>query len=231
MKFLVLFLCFLIGAETLAPGTRGFLTRVERTVVQKLHTQGDVGRISQALFASFMGDDGEDDEADEELERLVDNLPSKRMRSGGKPKAKPKKIPLKPEFSRILNVGSIPEKRSVLCKLLAKPSEREGLALRFDLPELTHFAANVTVRRQDPYSILIAGTIDAQITASSTLLPPQDICGSFETLVLDSVSLGGASSEAISLSEATDYDEEVASNGDIDIGEICSQYFSLELFS
>jgi len=178
-----------------------------------------------------MGDDGED-EADEELERLVDNLPSKRMRSGGKPKAKPKKIPLKPEFSRILNVGSIPEKRSVLCKLLAKPSEREGLALRFDLPELTHFAANVTVRRQDPYSIKIAGTIDAQITASSTLLPPQDIYGSFETLVLDSVSFGGASSsEAISLSEATDYDEEVASNGDIDIGEICSQYFSLELFS
>ena len=48
---------------------------------------GDYGRISQALFASFMGDDGED-EADEELERLVDNLPSKRMRSGGKPKDK-----------------------------------------------------------------------------------------------------------------------------------------------
>jgi hypothetical protein len=40
----------------------------------------------------------------------------------------------------------VPERRPVLCKLLAKEKEREGLAERFDIPELLYFAANVTVR-------------------------------------------------------------------------------------
>ena len=173
-------------------------------------------------------------EEDAELERLVDNLPSKRMRSApsGKKarKARVKVVPLRPEFSRIINVGAVPEKRPVLCKLLAKPAEREGLALRFDLPELSHFAANVTVRRQDPYTILVEGTIEAHITAATQLLPPQEIFGSFETLVLDTVS-SGAAKESMSFEEATDYDEEIAPNGDIDIGEIAAQYFALEVFS
>lgn len=174
------------------------------------------------------------EEEDAELERLVDNLPSKRMRSApsGKKarKARVKVVPLRPEFSRIINVGAVPEKRPVLCKLLAKPAEREGLALRFDLPELSHFAANVTVRRQDPYTILVEGTIEAHITAATQLLPPQEIFGSFETLVLDTVS-SGAAKESMSFEEATDYDEEIAPNGDIDIGEIAAQYFALEVFS
>ena len=182
------------------------------------------------LAALYAG--GEEEDNDEELERLVDNLPSKRMRSApsGKKARKVKAVPPRPEFSRIINVASVPERRPVLCKLVAKPAEREGLSLRFDLPELSHFAANVTVRRQDPYTILIEGTIEAQITAASQLLPPQEISGSFETLVLDTVS-SGAAKDAMSFEDATDYDEEIAANGDIDIGEISAQYFSLEVFS
>jgi hypothetical protein len=187
-----------------------------------------------ALYAARKWDEN-DSEVEAELERrLIDNLPSKRMRSApsGKKarKDKVKSVPMKPEFSRILNVGSIPDKRPVLCKLLAKPAERQGLALRFDLPELSHFAANVTVQRQDPYTIRVEGTIEAHITTPSALLPPQEITGTFETLVLDSIS-SGAAKGAVSFSEATDYDEEIAPNGDMDLGEISAQYFSLELCS
>ena len=87
---------------------------------------------------------------------------------------KKKSAPVGPEFSRVLNVAQVrwqkkiktvngygwvslifsigqmkscqvPERRPVLCKLLAKEKEREGLAERFDIPELLYFAANVTV--------------------------------------------------------------------------------------
>lgn len=173
--------------------------------------------------------DAEGDLEDDDLESLVDNLPSKRMRSSFPKKIKkPKAVPVRAEFSRILNVASVPEKRAVLCKLLAKPQERAGLATRFDLPELSYFAANVTVRRQDPYTILVAGSIEAHITASA-LLPPQEIFADFDTLVLDNITSGKAS--GLTFEDATDYDEEIADNGDIDIGEIASQYFSLELYS
>ena len=59
-----------------------------------------------------------------------------------------KSHPAVPEFSRVLNVGQIPERRPVLCKLLAKEKERAGLALRFDIPEITYFSANVTISRR-----------------------------------------------------------------------------------
>jgi hypothetical protein len=50
----------------------------------------------------------------------------------------------------ILNLyhRQIPERRPVLCKLLAKDNERTALALRFDIPEITYFAANVTISRR-----------------------------------------------------------------------------------
>lgn len=183
----------------------------------------------KSFSAGDVDDDGRE-ATDEELEALADNLPSKRMRSSlsSKKGKKPKPAPARAEFSRIINVASIPDKRAVLCKLLAKPAERAGLALRFDLPELSYFAANVTVRRRDPYTLLIEGTIEARITAS-TLLPPQEVQADFDTLVLDNLSSGKVS--GLTFEDATDYDEEIGSNGDIDIGEIAAQYFSLELFS
>lgn len=177
------------------------------------------------VFSSLENDD-------DGLDELADMVPLKKMRASAgtkkTKKAKPKPIPLKPEFSRVLNIGSVPEKRPVLCKLLAKPSECAGLAERFDIPELSYFSANVTVRRQDPYTILVEGSIEAHISAGSkSILPPQEIFSSFETLVLDTISGTGG----MSFDDATDYDDEVAANGDIDIGEIAAQYFSLELFS
>lgn len=201
----------------LCPTRQAFLSR-----------RASLSLLQGKTFSAGDGDDGE--ATDEELEALADNLPSKRMRSSlsSKKGKKPKPAPARAEFSRVINVASVPDKRAVLCKLLAKPAERAGLALRFDLPELSYFAANVTVRRRDPYSLLIEGSIDAHITAS-TLLPPQEIKAEFDTLVLDNLTSGKVS--GLTFEDATDYDEEIGSNGDIDIGEIAAQYFSLELFS
>jgi len=189
------------------------------------------------------GDAGDKErEEKREMESLFGKMKGKRMGGGGggseasklKKKKKKKLAPLTPEFSRILNVASVPDRRSVLCKLLANPSERAGLAERFDLPELSYFAANVTVKRQDQSTILVVGKLEAHIKAGE-VLPPQQIFGDFDTLLL--IGGGGLADSATSASsgptfeDSTDYDDEIGANGDIDIGEIASQYLSLELFS
>lgn len=207
--------------------------RKEEVVKPKVKkvTNAENAPAAATTGAAAVEEEGGDSELDADMESLLDSLPSKRMRTaagkGKKAKTVVKAAPARPEFSRTLNVGSVPERRPVLCKLLAKPAERAGLAERFDIPELSYFAANVTVRRQDPYTILVEGTIEAHIQAAASL-PPQELVGTFDTLVLDTVSSGAAGS--MSFDDATDYDEEIQKNGDLDIGEIAAQYFYLELF-
>ena len=142
-----------------------------------------------------------------------------------KKKKKRKPIPLVPEFSRVLNTGQIPRDRPVMCRLLARDKEREGLAERFDMPEITYFSANVTAKRADRTSILVQGNLEAHIKAGK-LLRTDSIVTTFETMLLDNTGVG----IALSLEDATEYDDQVDENGDIDIGEIASQYLSLELF-
>ena len=131
-----------------------------------------------------------------------------------------------PYFPLCLNCTSqVPGRRPVLCKLLAKDHERVGLAARFDIPELIYFAANVTVSRRDPGSIIVTGDIEAHIKGGE-LMEPEVLEGDFETLLLDNTgSLNG-----VSFDEAMDYDDEVDKDGNIDLGEIAAQYLSLELF-
>jgi len=136
--------------------------------------------------------------------------------------------PSTPEFSRCLNVAQVSQ-RPVLCKLLAKEGERAALAERFDVPEISYFAANVTITRQDLSTILVEGNIEAIITAgrSSTALQlaPEKIEGDFSTLLLDNAS----AKTPIDFDSATDYDGEIGQDGVIDIGEIAAQYLSLEI--
>ena len=143
--------------------------------------------------------------------------------------AKKNKGPVGPEFSRVLNVGQIPGRRPVLCKLLAKESERAGLAERFDIPELTYFAANVTVSRRDAGSLVVTGDIEAHIKGGE-LMEPEVIESDFETLLLDNTvrptrwrrrrrcypllcltpfCLFQGSVSGVSFEEAMDYDDEV----------------------
>jgi len=74
-----------------------------------------------------------------------------------------------PEFSRLVNIGQIPPNRPVLCKILAKEKERNGLEKRFDIFKLEYFAANVTISRQNFESILVEGRFEAHIKSGRTM--------------------------------------------------------------
>lgn len=163
--------------------------------------------------------------------RRAERLLSKEM-SGMQLFAKKKKksvVPIMPEFSRIINVNQVPERRQVLCKLLAKDHERKGLAERFNIPEISYFSANVTLSRRESVSIFVAGALEAHIgIQAGEFSDTQVLTGDFETILLNNYNAG--SDMQINLDDATDFDDEVGPNGDIDIGEIASQYFALEMY-
>eukprot|EP01041_Mallomonas_annulata_P014632 gene14632-31136_t len=129
-----------------------------------------------------------------------------------------------PEFSRILNIANIPARRPVLCKILAKDTELQALARRLDTYSVQYLAANVTVQRENPSAILVEGSFEAYIK-DGEFLDAERVQYDFETLLLDTSGDG-----AVSFEEATEYDDEVPPSGDVDIGEIVTQYLSLELF-
>lgn len=116
------------------------------------------------------------------------------------------------------------EKRPVLCKLVAKENERKALCNRFDLPNLAYFAANVTVSKTGIATVLVEGTLEALIT-SPIMEEGQRIITAFETVLLNNI----GASEKLSFDDNTDYDDEINANGDVDVGEIASQYLGMEL--
>lgn len=87
-----------------------------------------------------------------------------------------------------LDIYTIIYRRPVLCKLLAKDSERIALAARLDIPELIYLAANITLTRDDPTSITVSGKLEAHIKAGQ-YLAAEIIVSDFDTLILDN--LGG----------------------------------------
>ena len=147
-------------------------------------------------------------------------------------KSQHKKIlPPQPEFSRIVNVGQVPPNgRPVLCRIIAKEKERLGLSKRFDIDELTFFSANVTLTRRDSNSVHVTGNFEAQMKVAE-LVPAEVLMGEFDTLLLDNSGNGGSygGDSYLDFSSNMDYDDEVGADGSIDIGEIASQYFSLEM--
>ena len=143
-----------------------------------------------------------------------------------KPKRQEKMAPPTPEFSRVLNLNSIPERKSVLCRLLANEVECAALAGRYEVPEIVKFGANVTISREvNGIGLLVEGDFCVEIGSGSDLLPTTDIQGQFDTNLL--INVDGS----LSFDEAIDYDDEVDESGDIDIGEIAAQYFGIEMFS
>ena len=60
-------------------------------------------------------------------------------------------------------------------------------------------------------------------------MPVEIIKSDFDTLLLDN-SGPSAALGANDINELLDYDDEIGSDGNIDLGEISAQYLSLELF-
>lgn len=128
----------------------------------------------------------------------------------------------KPEFSRIVNLSQVPRAKPVSCRLIAKQTEQLALSERFNLGELTYMAANVTLSRQPPSAILIQGSIIAHVNytyETSDVLNEQ-----FETVLLNNYDSGA---EKVAFDDAKDCDDEVAADGNIDVGEIVGEYLSL----
>lgn len=136
-------------------------------------------------------------------------------------------LPPRPEFSRLVNANQVPQRRSVLCRIVAKEKECQGLAKRYDIYNITYFGANVTLIRQDGNSIQVTGTFEAHMKVAE-LVEPEILIEEFDTLLLDN---SGAmpGTESLSFEDNMDYDDEIGTDGSIDIGEIAAQYFSLEM--
>ena len=130
------------------------------------------------------------------------------------------------KVARIVNIASIPERKSVLCRLVANSKECKDLAERFEVPEIVKFASNITVSREsNGVGLHVEGEFAVEIGSGSDLLPTTEIASTFETNLL--LNLDGS----MSFEEATDYDDEVDTSGDIDLGEIAAQYFGIEMYS
>ncbi len=99
------------------------------------------------------------------------------------------------------------------------------LAKRFNIQEVVYFSSNITLNRIDVNSIIVNGNYSAGVKLSD-LSKANLINGFFETVLLDN----SISTVKIKYEDAKDYDDQVGSNGDIDIGEISSQYLGLEIF-
>lgn len=150
------------------------------------------------------------------------------------------------EFSRMISINQVPTRRPVLCRLLAKDNERAAISRRFDLPEnaLKYFSSNVTVAWKDSTSMIVTGKYAAKIQIEEQDVSPSDteeseeleseldiknfsvIKGDFETLLLYNPPNAAVK---IQLDEQEDYDDEIRSDGMLDIGEIATQYLGMEL--
>lgn len=89
------------------------------------------------------------------------------------------------------------------------------------------YIANITISRQDITTIIVQGNIAATIY-NGDIFPLEYVQEDFDTILLDNTSLN--SGDRINIEDAVDYDDEVKSNGDIDIGEIAAQFLSLEIY-
>ena len=129
---------------------------------------------------------------------------------------------MKPEFSRIIHLAQIPKSRPAVCKLIAKKNERDELTKRFDCGRMSRLAANVTLTREPPNSIIVSGTINVRFDFGFEQF--EDSSKSFETNILNNFDGTG---EYLKFEDATDFDDEVQPNANIDVGAIVSQYLSL----
>ncbi|RYG96349.1 hypothetical protein EON65_54540 [archaeon] len=129
------------------------------------------------------------------------------------------------ELPRPVNVANIPKRTPALCRILAKDEELEALSNRLDLAGLTYFAANVTLQWHDPHTVQVRGSIEGHLV-SNILIEKEIVKSDFSSKILSNI---GAANPR-SMDEHEEYDEEVDSDGNIDIGEIVTQYFAMELY-
>lgn len=121
-------------------------------------------------------------------------------------------------------------------------AQLKTLAKRFDIKEISNLNAKITLKRENAHIVYAQGTVNAHITQNCVMtLEPvvSDISDEFEAWYADesqAVSFKRAQREAESKKDLLDVpildeseDPEPMINGQIDIADLASQYFSLAI--
>jgi len=137
-----------------------------------------------------------------------------------------------PEFSRTIALESLVPDKLTVEKIEATPAECAALAKRFDLQSLSGLKGTLSILRVSEGDIIrVEGDIEAEVVQTcvvSLQSVPSEVKAHFDTYFTED------GKEEFELEEdfELDLDEEVANviqNGTLDMGELVSQYLSLEL--
>lgn len=137
-----------------------------------------------------------------------------------------------PELSRLLSIeGIVPDKLREE-SVVATEQECAALAKRLDLRELENLKADLTVRRVSGGSVLrVAGRIQADVVQSCVISlrdVPAVVDATFETFFTQDAPAEDMAKELSFTAEDEDSPEMIV-NGMIDLGEVVTQYLSLNL--
>lgn len=127
-------------------------------------------------------------------------------------------------FSRLIHVSKIPQSESAICRIRANEAERISLAREFDIDTINSFEANATARYADSKTIRIQGVWKVEAQIINSLDSPDEFSEDFETTLLCNYN----AKEPIEF-DSKKWDDEVPPSGNIDIGSIVMQDFSLNL--
>ena len=137
-----------------------------------------------------------------------------------------------PELSRLLSIEGIVPDKTREETVTATPAECTALAARLDLRELESLSATLAIRRVSGGSILrVTGKLTAEVvqTCVVSLQPvPATIDARFETFFSQDAETDSQGKELSFTAEDEDAPEMVV-NGMIDLGELVTQYLSLNL--
>lgn len=126
-------------------------------------------------------------------------------------------------FSRVIQSASVLEGKQSFCRLIASKSECESLSSFYQLANITSFESWLYLTRRKYVDIEIVGNFSVKLSRS-ILYPDRNISSDFDTKLLDS-SCGIKKSFA----NEADYDDEISSDGTIDVGDISAQYLIMNL--
>lgn len=134
------------------------------------------------------------------------------------------------ELSRPLHTDRLPA-GGIIERIVARPSERQALAERFDLIELSSLEATLNVDHASDGMVKVTGVIMARVVQKSvvTLEPVTTaITEKLEVLCIPPHLMTGKA-DAMHRLDAEDTDIEPIENGKVDLGELVCQHLSLAL--
>jgi uncharacterized metal-binding protein YceD (DUF177 family) len=138
-----------------------------------------------------------------------------------------------PEFSRLIAIDGIIPDKPRLERVEASVEECAALAKRFDLKSLSGLKAKLTILRvSDGNIIRIEGDIEAEVVQTCVVSlqgVSSEINGHFDTYFTEDGKEGFDEAEQLSVEVDDEVPDMVINGGMLDLGELTSQYLSLEL--